>query len=109
MPYTEIKKSGIYESLKRLMDIVFALTILTIFSPVILITAIAIKIDTKGPILADTPQRVGKGGNLFKMYKFRSMIQNAHTLLRNNPKYSKLYHEYKRGSINKSKFHKGKF
>lgn len=98
MPYTEVKKSGLYEFLKRLMDIVFSLILLILFSPLILIVATAIKIDTKGPILADTPERVGKGGKLFKMYKFRSMIQNAHTILRNNPRYSKLFHEYKKGS-----------
>ncbi len=98
MPYTEVKKSGFYEALKRLMDIVFSLILLILFSPLILIVATAIKIDTKGPILADTPERVGKGGKLFKMYKFRSMIQNAHAILRNNPKYSKLFHEYKKGS-----------
>ena len=98
MPYTEVKKSGFYEALKRLMDIVFSLILLILFSPLILIVAIAIMLDTKGPILADTPERVGKGGKLFKMYKFRSMIQNAHTILRNNPRYSKLFHEYKKGS-----------
>ncbi len=98
MPYTEVKKSGLYEALKRLMDIVFSLILLILFSPLILIVSLAIKIDTKGPILADTPERVGKGGKLFKMYKFRSMIQNAHAILRNNPKYSKLFHEYKKGS-----------
>ncbi len=98
MPYTEVKKSGLYEFIKRLMDIVFSLILLILFFPLILIVAIAIKIDTKGPILADTPERVGKGGKLFKMYKFRSMIQNAHAILRNNPRYSKLFHEYKKGS-----------
>lgn len=98
MPYTEVKKSGIYEFIKRLMDITFALILLILFSPVILIASIAIKLDTKGPILADTPERVGKGGRLFKMYKFRSMIENAHEILRHNPKYSKLFHEYKKGS-----------
>ncbi len=98
MPYTEVKKSGFYEFLKRLMDIVFSSSLLILFSPLILIVAMAIKIDTKGPVVADTPERVGKGGRLFKMYKFRSMIQNAHSILRNNPKYSKLFHEYKMGS-----------
>ena len=80
------------------MDIVFSLLLITLFSPVMLIIAISIKLDTDGPVLADTPERVGKGGRGFKMYKFRSMIQNAHELLRNNPKYSKLYSEYKKGS-----------
>lgn len=98
MPYKEIKKSGFYEITKRLMDIVFASIILIIFSPLILIISIAIKLNTEGPILADTPERVGKGGKNFKMYKFRSMIENAHEILRSNPKYSKLYDQYKRGS-----------
>lgn len=98
MPYTEVKKSGLYEFIKRLMDIVFSLILLIIFSPLILIVSIAIKLNTKGPVLADTPERVGKEGKLFKMYKFRSMIQNAHSILRNNPKYSKLFYEYKKGS-----------
>lgn len=98
MPYTEIKKSGIFEVAKRLIDIIFSLTLLIIFSPLVLAIAIAIKLDTNGPVLADTPPRVGKNGKLFKMYKFRSMIQNAHSILRDNPKYSKLYHEYIIGS-----------
>jgi lipopolysaccharide/colanic/teichoic acid biosynthesis glycosyltransferase len=98
MPYTEIKKSGLYELLKRCIDIIFSLTLLLIFSPIILIVSLAIKLDSKGPVLADTPERVGKNGNLFKMYKFRSMIENAHSILRNNPKYTKLFYEYKKGS-----------
>ena len=51
------------------------------FSPIIIAVAIAIKLDSKGPIFADTPERVGKNGKLFKMYKFRSMVENAHELL----------------------------
>lgn len=98
MPYKEIKKSGFYEFSKRIMDVVFALILIVIFSPVILIVSIAIKLDSKGPILADTPERVGKAGKLFKMYKFRSMVENAHAMLRSNPKFSDLYENYKKGS-----------
>lgn len=98
MPYKEIKKSGFYEFIKRAMDVLFSLTLLIIFSPVMFIIALAIKIDSKGPVLADTPERVGKAGKLFKMYKFRSMVENAHIILRQNPKFSELYHEYKKGS-----------
>lgn len=94
----EVKKSGWYEATKRMLDIIFSLTLLFIFSPIILLVSIAIKFDSYGPILADTPERVGKNGQLFKMFKFRSMIENAHALLRNNPKYSKLFYEYKKGS-----------
>nr|MBI5456012.1 sugar transferase [Candidatus Levybacteria bacterium] len=87
-----------YEFSKRLMDVAFSLILIVIFSPVILIVSILIKLDSKGPVLADTPQRIGRGGKTFKMYKFRSMIQNAHEILRNNPKYANLFNEYKKGS-----------
>lgn len=98
MPYTEVKKSILYEGFKRLVDIIFSLFLLVLFSPIILLVALAIKLDSEGPILADTPERVGKSGKLFKMYKFRSMIQNAHDILRENPEFAKLLEEYKRGS-----------
>ncbi len=95
---TEIKKSIFYLLAKRLMDLLSSILLLIIFFPLIVIIAVAIKLDSKGPILADTPQRVGKNGKLFKMYKFRSMVENAHEILRENPKYSNLYDVYKKGS-----------
>lgn len=95
---TEIKKSNYYLLAKRAVDIVSSIFLLVIFSPILIIIAIVIKLDSKGPILADTPMRVGKNGKLFKMYKFRSMVKNAHEILRGNPKYSGLYDVYKRGS-----------
>jgi len=98
MPYIEIKKSVFYETTKRFLDIIFSLLLLIIFLPIIAIVAIAIKFDSRGPILADTPERVGRNGKPFKMYKFRSMIQNAHEILRNNPKFSDYYNEYRKGS-----------
>ncbi|MCL6096471.1 MAG: sugar transferase [Patescibacteria group bacterium] len=98
MPYIEIKKSIYYEFTKRLTDVIFSSILIVIFSPVIVLVSIAIKLDSKGPVLADTPERVGKGGMPFKMYKFRSMVENAHEILRENPKYSKLYDKYKKGS-----------
>ncbi len=98
MPYTEIKKSPFYEVSKRLLDIVFSILLLFIFFPVIVVVIIAISLDTPGPILADTPERVGKNGRLFKMFKFRSMVQNAHEILRENPRFSKLLADYKKGS-----------
>jgi lipopolysaccharide/colanic/teichoic acid biosynthesis glycosyltransferase len=98
MPYIEIKKSIYYEFLKRTIDIVFSSLLIILFSPIIIIVAIAIKLDSKGPVLADTPERVGRNGKLFKMYKFRSMIENAHELLRENPKFAELYKDYKKSS-----------
>lgn len=95
---TEVKKSNFYLFAKRAMDIISSIFLLIFFFPIIIVIAIAIKLDSRGPILADTPQRVGRNGKLFKMYKFRSMVENAHEMLRDNPRYSKLYDVYKKGS-----------
>ncbi len=61
---------------KRIFDIFVALLALTLISPILLIIAIAIKLDSKGPVLF-TQERVGKNGKLFKVIKFRTMIQDA--------------------------------
>ena len=91
--------SNLYDSvIKRIIDIILTVILLVLFSPLCLFLAILIKIDNFGPVFADTPQRVGKNGQLFKMYKFRSMIINAHMILRHDPKFSKLYAKYKRNS-----------
>jgi lipopolysaccharide/colanic/teichoic acid biosynthesis glycosyltransferase len=75
-----------------------SITLVLFFLPVSIATAIAIKVNSPGPVFADTPQRVGKNGKLFKLYKFRSMVINAHEKLRSDPRLSKLYSEYKRNS-----------
>ncbi len=98
MTYTSFKKSTFYEISKRTIDIVLSLFLIILFSPIFIIVAILIKLESKGPILADTPSRVGKNGKTFKMYKFRSMVQNAHHLLREDPRYAKLYGVYKKSS-----------
>ena len=87
-----------YDLVKRLIDIVGATLGIILLSPIFIIVAVAIKLDSQGPILADIPQRVGSNGNIFKMYKFRSMIRNAHNLLRRDPKFKKLYEEYIKNS-----------
>lgn len=84
-----------YDRVKRIIDIFLAIFLGIVFAPIILLTALAIKISSPGPVLADTPKRVGKNGRLFYPYKFRSMIVNAHKLLTTNPKFRKLYEEYK--------------
>ncbi|MFI5391916.1 MAG: sugar transferase, partial [Bacteriovoracales bacterium] len=67
------------------MDIVGGLVGIIMFSPLLLAVAAAIKLDSKGPVMADTPMRVGKNGKLFKMFKFRSMVVGAQDLLQKNP------------------------
>lgn len=85
-------------SLKRVFDVCVTLLLLVIFSPIAILVAVIIILDSPGPILADTPQRVGKDGRLFKMFKFRSMVENAHSLLREDPKLKSLYEQYKKNS-----------
>lgn len=62
--------------IKRLLDIIISLPALIIASPFMLITAIAIKIESEGPIIFKQ-QRIGKDGKVFNIYKFRSMCNNA--------------------------------
>ena len=84
--------------LKRVIDIVGAIFLLILFLPLSLLISILIKIDSVGPVFADVPERIGEKGKKFKMYKFRSMINNAHFLLRTDPRFKKLFDEYKRSS-----------
>ena len=84
-----------YDFLKRLTDIAGSFFGLILLSPLLLLVAFAIKLDSPGPVMADTPMRAGRNGKLFKIYKFRSMVQNAHEILEKNPK---LLEEYKRNS-----------
>ena len=64
---------------KRFTDIFLSAIGLILLSPILLIVAIAIRIDSKGPIIFKQ-DRVGKDGKIFSMYKFRSMIVNAEEL-----------------------------
>ena len=81
-----------------MIDIGAAVFLLLIFLPISLLAALAIKLDSSGPVLADVPERIGKRGRKFKMYKFRSMISNAHYLLRTDSRFKKLFKEYKQSS-----------
>lgn len=84
--------------LKRVIDIVGSTILFIIFLPISFFTAIFIKLDSDGSVLADVPERIGQFGSRFKMYKFRSMITNAHFLLRTDPRFKELLAEYKRSS-----------
>jgi exopolysaccharide biosynthesis polyprenyl glycosylphosphotransferase len=63
-------------TIKRIMDIIIALCLLVLTLPLLLLTAIAIKLDSKGPIFYKQ-QRVGLYSRTFTIYKFRSMRLDA--------------------------------
>ena len=69
-----------YMSVKRVFDLVISTIGLIILSPIFLILAIIVKLDSKGPVFfAHT--RYGKNGKKFKMYKFRTMYENAQDMI----------------------------
>jgi len=67
------------KKLKRLMDLIVSLIIILITMPVWLITAVAIKLESKGPVFF-TQERCGQNGSVFRMIKFRSMRKDAEKL-----------------------------
>lgn len=69
-----------YLAIKRTFDIVASLISLILLSPVLLIIAIAIKIEDGGKAIL-VQDRIGLNGKLFKFYKFRSMINDADKIL----------------------------
>lgn len=68
-----------YKAFKRFCDIVISLLGLIVLSPLMLVVAIAIKIESKGPVLF-TQTRLGKDGREFQIYKFRSMCEGAENM-----------------------------
>lgn len=75
----ERKESTLYEVSKRALDFISSLMGLIILSPILIIVAILIKLESKGPAIF-SQSRIGLNGKEFKMYKFRSMVQNAEKL-----------------------------
>lgn len=61
---------------KRILDLVLSAVLLVILSPLMLLLALAVKLDSPGPVFY-RQVRVGKNGKDFKIYKFRTMVQNA--------------------------------
>ena len=80
VPLIEIKRSpldGWGRIVKRIIDIIGSSFALIIFSPLFLIIAIAIKINSRGPVFF-RQKRIGKGSKEFIFLKFRSMYEGAH-------------------------------
>ncbi|KJB86202.1 hypothetical protein AZ66_20235, partial [Paenibacillus sp. E194] len=81
-PCIEIVKTplrGLNLFLKRAADIIISLLGICIVSPLLLIVAIIIKFDSRGPVFIHQ-KRIGKNGAPFCMHKFRSMVNNAEEL-----------------------------
>lgn len=78
----EKRKEGFYLFVKRVTDILGALIGLILLSPIFLIVAIAIKLDSKGPIIFGHTRK-GLGGKDIKVYKFRTMYENSKEIFDN--------------------------
>ena len=61
---------------KRGVDIVFSLAACAVVSPVLLVTALLVKLDSSGPVFFKQ-KRVGRNGRVFEIYKFRTMVNDA--------------------------------
>lgn len=70
------RKSSVTRALKRICDVTLALVLLIVVTPLMAVVAILIKLDSKGPVLF-SQERVGRNRKIFKIYKFRSMSENA--------------------------------
>ncbi len=84
----------LYRIIKRFLDIIIAVTALTVGLPLFLLVSLAIWLEDRGSILY-TQKRVGKARKPFRIYKFRSMVENADEILFSNPK---LYEKMRSGS-----------
>ncbi len=76
---SELEKKRLSLVVKRIFDIVASLGGLIILSPMLIIVAICIKLDSKGPVFFKQ-KRVGKDGQPFMIYKFRTMVTDAEKL-----------------------------
>lgn len=89
IPIVEVKKTtldGWGRIWKRLFDIFGSTILIVLFSPILLLVALAIKLDSRGPIFFSRRDdgsfvtRVGEGGQPFNYFKFRSMIVNSDSM-----------------------------
>ena len=72
VPISGVRKTTYNQKVKKILDIMFSLIVLTVLSPVILITAVAIKLDSPGPVFY-VQRRIGWREQPFNLVKFRSM------------------------------------
>ena len=96
-----------YEVVKRFIDIFGSVILLFVFSPIMVATAIAIKLTSPGPVFVEKEnehmQRLGKGRKMFRLFKFRSMMVKADVLERTDPRFKNVYLEKRKGGNYKPK------
>lgn len=76
LTFTNIPHNQYQLALKKVMDVIVSLVVIILFSPMFLLIAIAIKLDSKGAVIFKQA-RVGLRGRPFYLYKFRTMVANA--------------------------------
>ena len=80
--YKEVlNQKNFYKKVKRIMDVILSTIGLIVLLPVFAIIALIIKIESKGPIFFKHT-RIGKNGKIIKIYKFRTMVENAEELIK---------------------------
>lgn len=72
----------VYKAIKRLIDIILSLVAIVVLSPVFLIVALVVKIDSKGKVVFGH-ERIGKNMNRIRVYKFRTMYENSDEIFNN--------------------------
>lgn len=86
-----------YTIAKRTIDIIGSIFLIIIFSPLMIIVAILIRLTNPGPILVEKGnmhmQRMGKNGKIFRLLKFRSMMVKADELESTDPRFKQVYIE----------------
>jgi len=76
LSFAAVDPDGLQFAVKHALDRVFALALMVVLSPVLLLAALAVRLTSPGPALF-VQERVGRDGKLFKLYKFRSMFVDA--------------------------------
>lgn len=80
----------LYSKIKRAFDILFSLVLLIVLLPLFLVISLLIWLIDKEAVFVKEPLRLGKGQKTFRMYKFRTMIPNAHREILENEEYAEL-------------------
>lgn len=88
-----LKREDVYLGFKRTSDVVISTIALVVLSPIMLLTAALVKIDSKGPVFYKH-KRIGKNGEYIYLYKFRSMYTNSNERLKEMLKDPKIKEEW---------------